>query len=152
MSNVQLQNTLYRLSEYLAADRYGVSTEKIASDMEKTITRGKKGWKGFLCDTGSIHNRQQGELMYDMDTPTNKCTVMFSDEKFENTFMRLMKDRYTEGTNFKQGDRVLICEPGVVDHDSYGELLTDAKFNAHTAVRLSNGKTYTGYTRNFIKQ
>ena len=120
--------------------------------MEKDIAFGKKGWKGYLCDTGSLHNGHEVTLMYDYDVYSSRCSVVFKNGDIENTFMRLLKTSYNKTTDkfFKKGELVLIFEPGANDDRAMGILCEDAKVHEFTRVRLLDGKIFLGRTKNFI--
>ncbi len=118
-----------------------------------SIAFGKEGWEGYLCDIGSKYNGQRVRLKYDGDIETNRCVVYFNNGKFENTFMRLLKDVYKKEnlTYFKKGDVVLIFETGAIDHGVMGVLTEDARVDEFTNVKLINNKSFQGKTKNFIK-
>ena len=120
------------------------------------IPYGKKGWTAYLCDTGSIHNGQLGELTDDSIDGTDQCTVEFPDRTIENTFMRLMKDVYIEADNvyFKKGDRVRIISPDSVRNNYAGVMFSDQVVGSseEVVVVLESGEKYTVRTKYVVKR
>ena len=115
---------------------------------------GQKGWKGYMCDTGSRLYGRQITVIYDFNERVPKRKVSDSDALEEDTYLWLLRanDDDSKDIWFKLGDNVSIYDPGDL-HDGMQGVISEehADKGKLATVTFPVGGPLTVYTKNMKK-